>query len=96
MWWYNILGGEKGSISHIVQLDTITSGSILLTANLVALKRENYEPILILKITELRKFIYYFGLSTESDPYRVVKQDIHFVCIWSITITSYGNHHIAR
>ena len=45
MWWYNILGDNEGSISHLLQLDHITAGSILLTANLVALKRENYEPI---------------------------------------------------
>ena len=49
MWWYNILGDNEGSISHILRLDPITAGSILLTANLVALKRGNSEPILIVK-----------------------------------------------
>ena len=46
MWWYNILGDNKGSVSHFLWLDPITSGYILLTANLVALKRGNSEPIL--------------------------------------------------
>ena len=46
MLWYNILGDNEGSISHILRLDPITTGSILLTVKLVAPKRENYEPIL--------------------------------------------------
>ena len=52
VWWYNIIGDNKGSITHILRLDTITEGSILLTANLVALKRENDVPILTVKRTE--------------------------------------------
>ena len=60
MWWYNILGDKEVSISHLLRLDPI-NGSVLITDNLVALKRENYEPILALKRTEWRKFIYYFG-----------------------------------
>ena len=52
MWWYNILGDNEGSISHILRLDTITSGYILITSNLVALKRGNSDPILIVKRTE--------------------------------------------
>ena len=52
MWWYNILGDNDRSISHISRIDPITVGSILLTVKLVALKRENYEPILIVKRTE--------------------------------------------
>ena len=63
MWWYNILGDNEGSISHILRLDTITEGSILLNVKIVALKRENYEPILTVKITEWIKFIDYFGQS---------------------------------
>ena len=39
MWWKIILGDNEGSISHILWLDPITAGSILLTAKLVALKR---------------------------------------------------------
>ena len=54
--WYN-----KASISHILQLDPITSGSVLITAKIVALKRENPEPILTVKIIEWRKFIGYSG-----------------------------------
>ena len=38
MWWCNILGDNEGSISHVLQIDPIDSGSILLTHNLVALK----------------------------------------------------------
>ena len=67
MWWYNILGENEGSILHILQIDPITAGSILLTDNLVLLKRENSEPILIVKRTEWMKFIDYFGLSIETD-----------------------------
>ena len=62
MWRYNIIGDNVGSISHILRLDTLTAGSILLTDNLVALKRGKYDPILIVKRTEWRKFIDYFGL----------------------------------
>ena len=53
MWWYNILGDNEGGISHILQLDHITAVSILLAVRLVALKRKNYEPILIVKIISL-------------------------------------------
>ena len=73
MWWYNILGYNEGRKSHLLRLDTINTGYILLTAKLVALKREIYAPILILKITEWRKFIDYFGLSIEDDPSRMSK-----------------------
>ena len=73
IWWYNILGGNKGSTSHLLRLDPITAGSILLTAKLFALKRENSEPILTVKRTEWRKFIDYFGLGIEDDPSRVSK-----------------------
>ena len=57
MWWYNILGDNKGIISDILRLAPIAVGSALITANLVALKRGNYEHILTVKITEWRKFI---------------------------------------
>ena len=73
MWWYNILGDNNGSISHILRLDPTTPGSILLTANLVAPKRENSNPILIVKRTEWSKSIDYFGLSIEADPSKVKK-----------------------
>ena len=49
MWWYNILRYNKESISHLLRIDTINAGYILLTYNLVALERENCEPILIVK-----------------------------------------------
>ena len=75
---YNILRDNEGSISHILRLGYIATGSILLTDNLVALKRENYEPILILKRTEWRKFIDYFGRSIEADPSMVGKKNVHF------------------
>ena len=71
----------------------MTARSILLTDNLVALKRESSEHILIVKIIEWRKFIDYFGLSTEANPFRVGKKNIHFFRIGSIPSTSSGNNH---
>ena len=85
MWWYNTLGDNEGSISHILRLDTISAGYILLTANLAALKRENCEPILIVKRTEWRKFIDYFGLSIEADPSKVGKKNVIFFLYWVYT-----------
>ena len=94
MWWYNILnilGYNKGIISHILRLDTITSGSILLNSNLVALKRENSEPILIGKRIEWRKFIDYLVLHTEVDAFRVGNVFIH---IWYLPRPSSVKLHI--
>ena len=68
MWWYNILGDNEGNISHLLRLDPITAGSILLTIKIVAPKRGNSEPILTVKRTGWSNFIYYFGQSIESDP----------------------------
>ena len=75
---YNISGENKGSISHLLQLDTITEGYFLITSNLLFFKRENPEPILIMKRIEWRKFIDYFGLSIETDPTRVDKKNVTF------------------
>ena len=94
MWLYNILGDTKGIISHILRLDPITTGYTLLTDNLVALKKENSEPILIVKITEWRKFIDYFGLSIEANPSMVGKKECKFLRIGSIPRPSSGNTHI--
>ena len=96
MWWYNILGDNKGIISHLLCIDPITAGSILLTAKLVSLKKENYEPILIVKRTEWRKFIDCFGLSIEADPSKVGKNNVHFFRIGYIPSTSSLNHYISR
>ena len=63
VWWQNILGNNKGRISHLLLLDPITEGSILLTVKIVALKRGNSETILTVKRAEWRKFIEYSGLS---------------------------------
>ena len=60
MWCYNIIRDNNRSISHLLQLDTITPGPILLTSNLVALKMVNPELILTFKRIEWRKFIDYF------------------------------------
>ena len=60
------VGDNEGITSHNLCIDTITVGSILLTINLVALKRGNSEPILVVKRTEWRKFIDFLGLSTEA------------------------------
>ena len=81
---------------HILRIDPIKAGSILITYNLVTLKRENHEPILIVKITEWRKFISCFGIIFEADPYRVGKKNVYFSHIGSIPNTSSGNPHISR
>ena len=60
------------------------------------MKRSNYEPILIVKRTEWRKLIDYFGISIEADPSNVGKKYVKFVRIGSITSTLYGNPHISR
>ena len=52
----------------------------LLTYKLVALKIKNPDPILTVKITEWRKFIDYFGISIEADPYGVKKKRIFCPC----------------
>ena len=96
MWWYNILGYNKGSISHILRLDPINEGSILLTSNLVALKKENSDIILIVKITEWRKFIDYFGLSIEANLSKVSKKNTNVFCSGFIPRNSSGNPPKAR
>ena len=45
--------------------------------------------------TEWRKFIDYFGLSIEADPYKVGKKNINCFRIGSIPSTSSGNPHIS-
>ena len=50
MWWYNIPEDNRVRISYLLRLDTTTSDYVLLTTNLVALKRENREPVLTVKI----------------------------------------------
>ena len=50
MWFNNTLGYNKGSISYILRLDTVTVGPVLLATNLVALKMENNELVLTIKI----------------------------------------------
>ena len=77
MEWYNILGDNKVSILDILQIYTITAGTALLAADLVALKSKNKEPILAVKITEWRKLIDYLCLSIEDDQYRVVQNNIY-------------------
>ena len=91
-----MIGDNYGSISHLLRTDTIDEGSILLTDNLIALKRGNSEPILIVKRTEWSKFIDYFSLSIEANPSRVGKKNVYFVHIGSIPRTPYGNLHITR
>ena len=91
MWWYNILGDNRVSISHILWIDPIITGSILLIDNIVAMKREKSEPILILKRNEWTKLIDSFGLSIDTDLSRVRKLNVYFIHIGSIPITSYVN-----
>ena len=78
IWCFNILGDNERSISHILRIDIITVGYILLTTNLVVIKRENSKPIFIAKKTELRLFIDYSGLCIEVDPSREGKRNIFF------------------
>ena len=54
MWCHNILGDKKGSISHLLHIDPIGPGSVLLCYKLVVLKKENPEPILTFQIIECR------------------------------------------
>ena len=75
MWCYNILEDTEGSISYILWFDPINAGSFLLTYNFVFLKKGNHEPISTGKIIEWRKFIDYFGLIIEADPYRLGKKN---------------------
>ena len=96
MWWYNILGDNEGSMPHILQLDPITGGSILLTVKLVVPKKENYDTILTVKITEWRKFIDYFGQNIESNPSKVGQKNPHSVRIGYIPRPSSVNIHISR
>ena len=59
-----------------MRVDPVTAGSILLTVELVAQKRENSELVLTVKRTEWRKFIDCFGQIIEVDPSRVGKKKI--------------------
>ena len=93
MWWYNIIGDNEVSISGLLMVCP-TAGYALLTANLVALKREHSDPILTFFKTEWRKFIGYFGLSIEADPSMLVKKNLYFVHIGYITRPSSVNIHI--
>ena len=77
-------------------LGPITEGYILLTVNLVAMKRENPEPILTVKINEWRKFIDCFGLSIEAYSSRVGKKNVYFVHVGFILSPSFVKLHIAR
>ena len=77
MWWYNIIGDNKVIISKTLRIDNIIAGYILLTANLVVLKRGKYEPILTVKITEWSKFIDSFGQIIEADPSSMGKKNIY-------------------
>ena len=85
IWWYNILGDNEGSISHLLRLDPISACSVSLTSKIVALKRKNTDLILIVKRTERKKFIDYFGLSIESEPSRVGKKNVCFFLYWVYT-----------
>ena len=85
-----------GIISHLLRIYPITAGSIFCTHNLVALKREPYEPFLIVKRTEWRKLIGYFGLIIEANPSRVGKKNIYIFHIEYITRTSSVKLHTPR
>ena len=96
IWWYNIIGYNKGSTSHLLRLDPITVGSTLFTVKLVAPRQENSEPISTVKRTELRKFIDYFGRSIEADPSKAGKKKIYFGYSGYIPRHSSAKLHISR
>ena len=52
MWWYNMLGDDGGSISHLLRIGPINAWSVLLTAKIIFLKRGNIETILTVKTIE--------------------------------------------
>ena len=52
MWWYNMLRDNAESISHILQIGHISAGYVLLTSDLVSLKRGDCDTILTVKIIE--------------------------------------------
>ena len=87
---------NEGSISNILRLDPIYEGYVLLTANLVALKRVNPDPILTVKRTEWRNFIDYFGLSIDAYPSSVGKKNVYIFHIGYIPSPSSVNIHITR
>ena len=72
---------NKGRISHLLLIDIITSGHVILADNLFELKRETFELILTVKRTEWRKFIDYFGLRIEANLSRVVTKNKYSVKI---------------
>ena len=78
MWCYNILGDNRGRISHLLWFHLITAGSVLLTSYSVFLKMENPEPILRVKSFEWRKSVDCFGLNIKANPSRVVKKNVFF------------------
>ena len=86
----------KVIILHLLRIYNFTKGYVLITDNLVSLKKENMDIILIVKIIEWRKLIDYFGLSIEANPSRVVKNNVYIYHIWYIPRPSYRNTHIAR
>ena len=92
---YNILRNNKGRISHILQLDTIYAGRVLLTDYLIYLKRENMDTILTVKGFEWSKFIDYIDISIEADLSRVGKNNVYFVHIAYIRQPLFENYHIA-
>ena len=78
MWWYNILGDNKRSISHLVRGYPITIRYDLLTDNLFVLKREIPEPIWIVKRIERRKLIDILDEIIEADPSSFGKKEAYF------------------
>ena len=85
MWWYNVLAVNKVSILHLLWFARNTAVSILLTSKIVALRRENSDPILTVKRTEWRKSLEYFGQRIKSNLFMVGKKKIYFYTYWVYT-----------
>ena len=86
--------GEEYKV--FLQLNPITTGYVLITANLVWLKMENPEPILTAKRVEQRKFIDYFGLSIEAEPSRAKKKNVCFSVLGPYQSLNMEHPHIER
>ena len=81
MWWHNVLGDNKGIISHLLWLDPITADSVLLAAKIFEMKRENPEPTLIMKIIEWSKLIYCLGVIIEAGASSVGKNKVYIFSV---------------
>ena len=98
MWLYNILGDDKGIISHLLRFDPVTAGYDLLASNLVFMKRKNPEHIITVKRIEWRKCIDYFSLSIEANSSKLVKKNVYLLpyCVYTNLLVWKSPHSKAK